>query len=88
MTLVSWTQAGRGTSGAKTTLYRYLNSLPESEPHHICLAGNDAHKLMEIAVLQGHNLTEFELESKAAPDNKCKVHDYHMGNTLFLVADA
>lgn len=88
MTLLSETQAGRATSGAKTTLYRYLNSLPKSEPHHICLTGNHASSLMETLVLhEGHNLTDFEMKSTLQPDNKCTVQDYAVGNTLFLVAN-
>jgi len=75
-------------SSSSTALHRHLLSLPATEPHHICVTGNLAHKTMEEYILpDGHKLAEYKMESTLAPENECVVHDYAVGNTLFLVAD-
>jgi len=86
MGCASW-YAVKGSSSS-TALHRHLLSLPATEPHHICVTGNRAHEMMESYVLpNGHQLAEFRMESSLAPENECTVHDYAVGNTLFLVAN-
>lgn len=38
-------------------------------------------------MLEGHELSTFEMPSKLNPETKCVVKDYRIANTLFLVAD-
>merc|ERR1719191_939877 len=69
-------------------LQRFLLNIPASEPHHVCLTGNRAHRLMQSYVLpEGQQLEDFKMESKLDPHNQCIVKDLAVGNTLFLVVD-
>ncbi len=54
------------------SLNQYLLSLPSSEPHHVCVTGNHAAKLMQSIVSHdGHGLTDFLMESKLEPSTEC-----------------
>jgi hypothetical protein len=51
------------------------------------MTGNRVTELMEsFIMLEGHQMTKYEMQSMLNPETKCEVWDYKIANTLFLVS--
>jgi len=78
------TNAKRATS--TVSLRNFLDGLPSTELHHVCVTGNRAHQFMQDHVLLAeHSLSDFEMKSDISTSNRCVVQDYAVGTTLFMV---